>query len=283
VNTGSCVVRLALAVTIAHVSIATADPRTALSDARAQWRDAEYDAAATSAERTTTDSSATPSERCEAFVLMGSRTALRDDAPGAMLVYKQCFPLDPEFQPPDYVEPKFRELFAAARASWQIEQERVLLRRLGPQLDQIKIEVTAPRSPRGGTTIPLTFDVRDPSRAGVDLLIGYRRRGETSYVTKPFRLDAPRVSLQLPAEWTESRRRYEVEYFAWLRHGSGVVLARAGRTAAPLSLSIAPGTRPKPWWYPRWYTVAAAGVIVAGITTLALYARDVGPEELVFR
>jgi hypothetical protein len=75
-----------------------------------------------------------------------------------------------------------------------------------------------------------------------------------------------------------STKPYVLEYYVEARDAGGAAVARVAAPDSPLEIALGPGggdtRRP---WYGRWYAVAGAAVVAAGVTGLVV-AGSRGPD-----
>ena len=141
------------------------------------------------------------------------------------------------------------------------------------------LEHAAPTAGTAGK--PLELEVRVTRGNVLDVVVATRRRGELSYRSAPL---APRGENRWHTRVVPdaSAKPYMLEYYVEARDAGGATVARIAAPDQPLEIALAAGggdsARP---WYGRWYVIAGAAVVAAGVTGVAIEAnRGPGPGTL---
>jgi hypothetical protein len=155
---------------------------------------------------------------------------------------------------------------------------------LGGAIAQLGFDVTIPPVSRGGRSLPIRIELRDPRRIASVVVVHYRRAGDRAFSATRARA-APSMQIEIPPSVTASKRDYRLELYVELQHRSKITIARRGAAESPLSVSLAAGSIPRPppvtsrWWF--WTGAAALATAAISIPILIDRARDVGPQDVV--
>jgi len=143
------------------------------------------------------------------------------------------------------------------------------------------LEHAAPTAGTAGHAIELEVRATRGGERVFDVAVATRRRGELTYAIVPA---APRGGGRWRARVTPpaASKPYVLEYYLEARDAGGAAVARVGAPDAPLEIALAAGgadaRRP---WFARWYVIAGAAVVAAGVTAIAVEAtRGPGPGSL---
>ena len=197
---------------------------------------------------------------------------IRGDEGAARATFERILDIDPGYQLRDPSgSPKVRAFF---------EQ---LKKQLIPNYDPnagADLEHAAPTAATAGR--PLEIEARATRGNVFDLVLATRHRGELAY---KLIAATPRGDGRWRARITPepSAKPYVLEYYLEARDAGGAAIARVASPDQPLEIALAAGgaTDTKRPWYGRWYVIAGAAVVAAGVTGLAVAAsRGPGPGTL---
>jgi hypothetical protein len=269
-------IALVLAFAIVRPSYAQPDAAQTLETylARGQklFDDQEYAPAIQTLAPVTRDARATRAQRLRALELIALAELIRGDEGAARATFERILDIDPGYQLRDPSgSPKVRAFF---------EQ---LKKQLIPNYDPTAgadLEHAAPTAATAGR--PLEIEARATRGNVFDLVLATRHRGELAY---KLIAATPRGDGRWRARITPepSTKPYVLEYYLEARDAGGAAIARVASPDQPLEIALAAGgaTDAKRPWYGRWYVIAGAAVVAAGVTGLAVAAsRGPGPGTL---
>jgi hypothetical protein len=269
-------IALVLAFAIVRPSYAQPDAAQTLETylARGQklFDDQEYAPAIQTLAPVTRDARATRAQRLRALELIALAELIRGDEGAARATFERILDVDPGYQLRDPSgSPKVRAFF---------EQ---LKKQLIPNYDPTAgadLEHAAPTAATAGR--PLEIEARATRGNVFDLVLATRHRGELAY---KLIAATPRGDGRWRARITPepSTKPYVLEYYLEARDAGGAAIARVASPDQPLEIALAAGgaTDAKRPWYGRWYVIAGAAVVAAGVTGLAVAAsRGPGPGTL---
>ena len=269
-------IALVLAFAIVRPSYAQPDAAQTLETylARGQklFDDQEYAPAIQTLAPVTRDARATRAQRLRALELIALAELIRGDEGAARATFERILDIDPGYQLRDPSgSPKVRAFF---------EQ---LKKQLIPNYDPTAgadLEHAAPTAATAGR--PLEIEARATRGNVFDLVLATRHRGELAY---KLIAATPRGDGRWRARITPepSAKPYVLEYYLEARDAGGAAIARVASPDQPLEIALAAGgaTDTKRPWYGRWYVIAGAAVVAAGVTGLAVAAsRGPGPGTL---
>jgi hypothetical protein len=269
-------IALVLAFAIVRPSYAQPDAAQTLETylARGQklFDDQEYAPAIQTLAPVTRDARATRAQRLRALELIALAELIRGDEGAARATFERILDIDPGYQLRDPSgSPKVRAFF---------EQ---LKKQLIPNYDPTAgadLEHAAPTAATAGR--PLEIEARATRGNVFDLVLATRHRGELTY---KLIAATPRGDGRWRARLTPepSAKPYVLEYYLEARDAGGAAIARVASPDQPLEIALAAGgaTDTKRPWYGRWYVIAGAAVVAAGVTGLAVAAsRGPGPGTL---
>jgi hypothetical protein len=227
----------------------------------------EYAGAIQALAPVTRDARATRAQRLRALELIALADFIRGDQGAARATFERVLDIDPGYQLRDTSgSPKIRAFF---------EQ---LKKQIIPNYDGnagADLEHAAPTAGTAGK--PLEIEVRATRGNVFDLVVATRRRGELSYrISALSPRGGGRWHVRLTPE--PSSKPYELEYYVEARDAGGAAIARIAAPDQPLEIALAAGTAEvRHPWYARWYVVAGAAVVAAGVTGVAIAATR-GPD-----
>lgn len=256
--------------------VAIADPQvieTYLDRGAKLYEDQEYAAAIQALGPVTRDVRATRAQRLRALELIAIAQLITRDEGGARATFERILDIDPGYQLRDASgSPKVRAFFDALKAQ------------LVPGFDTnagADLEHAAPTAGTAGHAIELEVRATRGGERVFEIAVATRRRGELAYQIAPA---APRGGGKWRARFTPApaSKPYVLEYYLEARDAGGAAVARVGAPDAPLEIALAAGgpdgKRP---WFARWYVIAGAAVVAAGVTAIAVEAtRGPGPGSL---
>lgn len=218
--------------------------------------DQEYAGAIQALAPVTRDARATRAQRLRALELIALAEFIKGDEGAARATFERILDVDPGYQLRDTSgSPKVRAFF---------EQ---LKKQLIPGFDPnatAELEHAAPTAGTAGT--PIELEVHAIHGNVFDIVVSTRRRGELTYRTVSA---APRGDGKWRARVTPppSAKPYVLEYFIEARDAGGTTIGRISAPDQPLEIALAAGGpdthRP---WYSRWYVIAGAATLAAGVT-----------------
>jgi len=220
----------------------------------------------------TRDVRATRAQRLRALELIALSELIEGDQGAAKVTFERILDIDPGYQLRDPSgSPKVRAFFDD------------LKKQLIPGYDAnagADLEHAVPTAGTAGR--PLEIDVRATRGNVFDVAVATRRRGELGYKLTPA---SPRGGGRWRARITPdpSPRPYVLEYYIEARDAGGAAIARVAAPDQPLEIALSEGgpvTSACPW-YSRWYVIAGAAAVVAGVTGIAVFeTRGPGPGSL---
>jgi hypothetical protein len=245
---------------------------TYLARGQKLFDDQDYAPAIQTLAPVTRDARATRAQRLRALELIALAELIRGDEGAARATFERILDIDPGYQLRDPSgSPKVRAFF---------EQ---LKKQLIPNYDPTAgadLEHAAPTAATAGR--PLEIEARATRGNVFDLVLATRHRGELAY---KLIAATPRGDGRWRARITPepSTKPYVLEYYLEARDAGGAAIARVASPDQPLEIALAAGgaTDTKRPWYGRWYVIAGAAVVAAGVTGLAVAAsRGPGPGTL---
>jgi len=245
---------------------------TFLARGQKLFDDQDYAAAIQTLSPVTRDARATRAQRLRALELIALADLIRGDEGAARVTFERILDIDPGYQLRDPSgSPKVRAFFDS------------LKKQLIPGFDPnagADLEHAAPTAATAGH--PLEIEARATRGNVFDLVLATRHRGELTYkiVTASPRGDG-RWRVRITPE--ASPKPYVLEYYLEARDAGGAAIARIASPDQPLEIALAAGgaTDAKRPWYGRWYVIAGAAVVAAGVTGVAVAAsRGPGPGTL---
>ena len=220
----------------------------------------------------TRDVRATRAQRLRALELIALSELIEGDQGAAKVTFERILDIDPGYQLRDPSgSPKVRAFFDD------------LKKQLIPGYDAnagADLEHAVPTAGTAGR--PLEIDVRATRGNVFDVAVATRRRGELGYKLTPA---SPRGGGRWRARITPdpSPRPYVLEYYIEARDAGGAAIARVAAPDQPLEIALSAGgpvTSARPW-YSRWYVIAGAAAVAAGVTGIAVFeTRGPGPGSL---
>ncbi len=254
------------AVAYADAPVAPVGPQaieTFLARGQKLFDDQEYAGAIQALAPVTRDARATRAQRLRALELIALAEFIKGDDGAARATFERILDIDPGYQLRDTSgSPKIRAFFD------KLKQQLV------PGYDPkagADLEHAAPTAGTAGK--PLELEVRVTRGNVFDVVVATRRRGELSYRTTSL---APRGDNRWHARVVPepSSKPYVLEYYVAARDAGGATIARIAAPDQPLEIALAAGggevARP---WYGRWYVIAGAAVVAAGVTSIAIEAN----------
>jgi len=235
-----------------------------LARGQALFRDLEYDRAIRELQPVPVDPAASRAQRARALELIGLSQLILGRETRAREAFEDLLAIDPGYQLRDDTgSPKIRDFF-----------ERVK-RKVVPGFDasaSAELEHAAPTGAIAGRPVEIEVTVRAGADKVKSLVMVWRQRGQLAW-TGHTALRATgeghwRARFTAPA----STSPYALDYYLEAQGPAGEAIGRAGGPEAPLSLDVAAGAAPRPW-YTRWY-VAAGGAAVVGLGALLLLSGD---------
>jgi hypothetical protein len=245
---------------------------TYLARGQKLFDDQEYAGAIQALGPVTRDVRATRAQRLRALELIALADFIRGDEAAARATFERILDIDPGYQLRDPSgSPKVRAFF---------EQ---LKKQLIPNYDPTAgadLEHAAPTAATAGRA--LEIEARATRGNVFDLVVATRHRGELAY---KLTAATPRGEGRWRARITPepSANPYVLEYYLEARDAGGAAIARVASPDQPLEIALAAGgaSDTKRPWYGRWYVIAGAAVVAAGVTGLAVAAsRGPGPGTL---
>jgi hypothetical protein len=234
--------------------------------------DQDYAAAIQALGPVTRDARATRAQRLRALELIALADFIRGDEGGARATFERILDIDPGYQLRDPSgSPKVRAFFES------------LKKQLIPSYDPkagADLEHAAPTAATAGR--PLEIEARATRGNVFDLVLATRHRGELAYKLVPA---TPRGDGRWRVRLTPepSAHPYVLEYYLEARDAGGAAIARVASPDQPLEIALAAGgaTESRRPWYGRWYVIAGAAAVAAGVTGAAFLAtRGPGPGTL---
>ena len=256
---------------VARADVGPAAIESYLARGQKLYDDQEYAGAIQALTPVTRDARATRAQRLRALELIALAEFIKGDEGAARATFERILDIDPGYQLRDTTgSPKVRAFF---------EQ---LKKQLIPGFDPnatAELEHAAPTAGTAGK--PIELDVHAIHGNVFDVVVSTRRRGELAYKASPA---SPRGDGHWRARITPSpsSKPYELEYFIEARDAGGATIGRIASPDQPLEIALAsggPDTRPS--WYSRWYVIAGAATLAAGVTgIIAIESRGPPPGTL---
>jgi hypothetical protein len=264
---GIFLVGLMLAAGVVHADVVgPAAIETYLARGQKLFDDQEYAGAIQALSPVTRDVRATRAQRLRALELIALAEFIKGNEGAARATFERILDIDPGYQLRDTSgSPKVRAFF-----------ER-LKKQLIPGFDPnatAELEHAAPTAGTAGR--PIELEVRAIRGNVFDVVIETRRRGELQYHSTTA---SPRGEGRWRARITpeSSSKPYELEYYIDARDAGGTSIGRVASPDQPLEIALAAGgPETHPAWYSRWYVIAGAAVLAAGITG-AIAVESSGP------
>jgi len=243
---------------------------TFLARGKKLFDDQDYEASIQALTPVTRDARATRAQRLRALELIALSQFIRREEGAARATFERILDIDPGYQLRDTSgSPKIRAFFDS------------LKKQLIPNYDPnagADLEHAAPTAGTAGRAIELEVRATRGGERVFEIVIATRRRGELTYRPQSA---SPRGG----AKWRgrvvadPSPKPYVLEYYVEARDAGGAVVARIAAPDAPLEIALAAGgpvggSRP---WYGRWYVIAGAATLAAGLTATTI-AVTRGPD-----
>lgn len=252
-------------------AVAAQQIETFLTRGQKLYDDQDYAAAIQALEPVTRDVRATRAQRLRALELIALSQFIRGDEAGARATFERILDIDPGYQLRDTSgSPKIRAFFD--------DLKKQLIPGYDPNAGA-DLEHAAPTAGTAGR--PVEFEVRVTRGNVFDIVVATRPRGVLTYHLAPA---SPLGGNRWRARITPapSARPYFLEYYIEARDAGGGSIARIASPDQPLEIALAAGggegRRP---WYARWYVIAGATAIAAGVTGAAVAASHrPGPGTL---
>lgn len=262
------IVLLAVAA-VAHADVDAQKIDTYLTRGQKLFDDQEYAGAIQALVPVTRDVRATRAQRLRALELIALAQFIRNDQSAAGATFERILDIDPGYQLRDTSgSPKIRTFFD--------DLKKQLIPGYDPSAGA-DLEHAAPTAGSAGKSIELDVRATRGGERVFEIVVATRRRGELAYKTSPAspRGDAKWRARVVPEA---SAKSYVLEYYVEARDAGGAAVARIATPDNPLEIALGPGggdgKRP---WYGRWYAVAGAAVVAAGVTGLVV-AGSRGPD-----
>lgn len=267
------VIVLVTALVVATPARADVDPHTIesyLVRGQKLFDDQEYAAVIQALSPVTRDARATRAQRLRALELIALAHFIKGDRGAARATFERILDIDPGYQLRDTTgSPKIRAFFDN------------LKKQLIPGYDPAAgadLEHAAPTAGTAGKTVELEVRATRGGERVFEIVIATRRRGELTYRVVT---GSPRGGARWRARVTPvaSSKPYVLEYYVEARDAGGGAIARIAAPDAPLEIALTAGG-PEPRgsrWYGRWYVIAGAAAVAAGVTGLAVAATR-GPD-----
>ncbi|MBX3158457.1 MAG: hypothetical protein KF773_20985 [Deltaproteobacteria bacterium] len=242
---------------------------TYLARGQKLFDDQEYAGAIQALVPVTRDARAARAQRLRALELIALAQFIRNDRAAARATFERILDIDPGYQLRDTSgSPKIRTFFDD------------LKKQLVPGYDPragADLEHAAPTAGSAGRAIELEVRATRGGERVFELVVATRRRGELAYKTLAAlpRGDA-RWRVRVVPEG--AAKPYVLEYYVEARDAGGAAVARIATPDNPLEIALGPGgTDGRRPWYGRWYAIAGAAVVAAGVTGL-IVAAGRGPD-----
>jgi len=251
-----------------------ADPQaieTFLARGKKLFDDQDYGAAIQTLTPVTRDARATRAQRLRALELIALSQFIRRDEGAARATFERILDIDPGYQLRDTSgSPKIRAFFDS------------LKKQLIPNYDPnagADLEHAAPTAGTAGRAIELEVRATRGGERVFEVVVATRRRGELTYraLSASPRGDGKWRARVVP---DPSAKPYVLEYYVEARDAGGAAVARIAAPNSPLEIALAAGgpdangRRP---WYGRWYVIAGAATLAAGLTATTI-AVTRGPD-----
>lgn len=264
------IVMLVLA-SVARADVGPAAIETFLARGQKLFDDQEYAGAIQALAPVTRDARATRAQRLRALEVIALAEFIKGDEGAARATFERILDIDPGYQLRDTSgSPKVRVFF---------EQ---LKKQLIPGFDpnaSAELEHAAPTAGTAGHA--LEFEVHAIRGNVFDVVVSTRRRGELAYRSEQA---SPRGEGHWRARMTApaSGKPYELEYYIEARDAGGATIGRIASPDQPLEVALAAGAaETRGPWYSRWYVIAGAATLAAGVTgVIAIESRGPPPGTL---
>lgn len=244
---------------------------TYLARGQKLYDDAEYAGAIQALTPVTRDARATRAQRLRALELIALSQFIRNDQGAARATFERILDIDPGYQLRDTSgSPKIRTFFEN------------LKRQIIPGYADAEADLEHAAPTAGTAGRPLEIDTR-ATRGGervFEIVVATRRRGTLAYKIIS---SLPRGDARWRARITPepAAKPYVLEYYIEARDAGGAAIARVAAPDSPLDIALSAGgidATPNRAWYSRWYVVAGAAVVAAGVTGL-VFATSGGPDN----
>jgi hypothetical protein len=220
----------------------------------------------------TRDARATRAQRLRALELIALAEFIRNDQGAARQTFERILDIDPGYQLRDPSgSPKVRAFFD--------DMKKQLIPGYDPNAGA-DLEHAAPTAGTAGK--PLEIEARATRGNVFDVIVATRRRGELAYhLAQAAPRGAGRWHVRVVPD--ASQKPYVLEYYLEARDAGGAAIGRVASPDQPLEIALTAGgadagARP---WYSRWYVIAGAAAVAAGVTGVAFVAtRGPGPGTL---
>lgn len=263
----------------------------ALAQGRRLVQSFEYDAALEQLEDVVSDTSATATERVEAFELMGVMHFNLRREPRARQMFGRLLNLDPGHELADTsYPPRLIAFYTSIRESFMPQQT-------------VQVEAEARQDPPGAGRVRIEARVGGAA-GGVEQAVALvRAPGQPSY-RRALMTRAAGAGLEFSAEVPATEAASDLEYYVEVQAPSGYTLATAGSEASPLRFDAvaAPPSGPdevgpapagdeavegdegeetpqRRRWYRSWWFWTIVGVAVAGGAAATAVALTLPPEQ----
>jgi hypothetical protein len=244
---------------------------TYLARGQKLFDDQEYAGSIQTLAPVTRDARATRAQRLRALELIALAEFIKGDQGAARATFERILDIDPGYQLRDTSgSPKVRAFFE--------DLKKQLIPGYDPNATA-ELEHAAPTAGTAGR--PIEFDVRAVHGNVFDLVIATRRRGELTYrTTAASPLGEGRWRAHVTPD--PSSKPYELEYYIDARDAGGGTVGRVASPDQPLEIALtAGGPELHGAWYSRWYVIAGAAVVAAGVTgVIAVESRGPPPGSL---
>jgi hypothetical protein len=265
------IILLCLAATVHADPVGPAAIETYLARGQKLFDDQEYAGSIQTLAPVTRDARATRAQRLRALELIALAEFIKGDQGAARATFERILDIDPGYQLRDTSgSPKVRAFFE--------ELKKQLIPGYDPNATA-ELEHAAPTAGTAGHSIEL--DVRAIHGNVFDLVVATRRRGELTYhTTTASPLGDGKWRARVTPE--ASAKPYELEYYIEARDAGGATIGRVAAPAPPLEIALAAGGPDAHGaWYSRWYVIAGAAVVAAGVTgVIAVESRGPPPGTL---
>jgi hypothetical protein len=229
---------------------------TFLARGQKLFEDQEYAGAIQALAPVTRDARATRAQRLRALELIALSEFIKGDEGAARATFERILDIDPGYQLRDTSgSPKVRAFFE--------DLKKQLIPGFDPNATA-ELEHAAPTAGTAGRTLEL--EVHAIHGNVFDVVISTRRRGELTYRASAA---SPRGDGHWRARVTPdaSSKPYVLEYFIEARDAGGRVIGRVAAPDQPLEIALAAGgPETHGAWYSRWYVIAGAAAVAAGVT-----------------
>ncbi|MEM6730761.1 MAG: hypothetical protein AAF658_04355 [Myxococcota bacterium] len=254
-----------------------------LTQARKLAEELEYPRVVALTESVIEDSRATPKDKLDAYLLLGSAQAFIGNPLEAESAFRFLLRGRPDFEFPEGTSPKITWVFRKVQ-----HEEREILKqteemRRARVASAMKLGLAAPERAKGGEPVRFELKIRDPFGAVQVASLHYRKSEEPLFSRLPLKLDDAGLWVaSIPAEWTANERGETLEYFIGTEDAQQTILRSLGSEADPLRIALEAGQPPSKepiystWWFWTASAVAVVGLSVA--TALVIDARTSVPD-----